>query len=170
MLKNFLIITMFSIFALSPVFFVSKVEAGIVPDCGKGELVAGDVSLKNSKGEALKDDAGNIIYNKNFKNPCDFTDAMELIKNIIGFLLFYIATPIAGLVICFAGFQLLTSGGSSEKKTKAKHVIMNMILGYCIALGAWLIVNTIFNTLGGNPCQNWLGKTIPDCIVETPKK
>ena len=167
MIKNFLIITTIGILALSPLFFVNKAEAKIVPDCGKLTLKLGD----DGKPEVYKTgpNKGQPTNEKEIGQPCDFEDAMQLIRNIINFLLFKIATPIAGLVICYAGFQLLTSGGSSEKKTKAKHVLMNMILGYVIALGAWLIVNTIFSTLQVADCQNWLGKEIPDCEVKPSK-
>jgi type IV secretory pathway VirB2 component (pilin) len=162
MLKNFLIITTIGILALSPLFFVNTAEAKIVPDCGKVTIKLGP------DGKPAVDSKGKPTNEKEFR-ACDFGDAMQLIRNIINFLLFVIATPIAGLVICYAGFQLLTSGGSSEKKTKAKHVLMNMILGYVIALGAWLIVNTIFSTFKIAPCQNWLGKDIPDCEVPPSK-
>lgn len=163
MLKNFLIITTISILALSPLFFVNRAEAKIVPDCGK-------LTLKlDASGKPVVGKDGKPTNEKIIGEPCDFGDAMQLIRNIINFLLFTIATPIAGLVICYAGFILLTSGGSSEKKTKAKHVLMNVIIGYCLALGAWIIVNTIFSTFKIAPCQNWLGKEIPNCEVPPSK-
>ena len=84
----------------------------------------------------------------NFANPCDFSYVVLLINNVIQFLLFAIATPLVALAITYAGFLLLFSAGSSEAKTKAKSIIKNIVIGYIIALGAWLIVNTIFKTFG----------------------
>ncbi len=167
MIKNFLIITTIGILAFSPLFFVNRAEAKIVPDCGKLTLKLGSdgkpavYTTGPRKGEPTNE--------KVIGEPCDFEDAMKLIRNIINFLLFTIATPIAGLVICYAGFQLIASGGSSEKKTKAKHVLMNVVIGYLIALGAWLIINTIFSTFKIADCQNWLGKEIPECEVKPSK-
>ncbi len=71
---------------------------------------------------------------------------MELINNVIKFLLFTIATPLAALIFVYAGFMLLTSGGSSEKMTTAKKILTNLIIGYVIALAAWLVINTILTS------------------------
>lgn len=113
----------------------SLLAAGLVPDCGK--VVPTVNSSKKVSATA-----------SSVPNPCDFEDAMQLINNIIKFLLFYFATPLAGLALAYAGGSIILSGGSSEKITKAKKIIKNVIIGYIIALAAWLIVKTIFTTLG----------------------
>ena len=79
---------------------------------------------------------------------------MILINNIIKFLLFTIATPLAALVICYAGWLFLSSGGNSGKITTAKKILLNVIIGYIIGLAAWLIVNTIVKSLGVDPSIN----------------
>jgi len=123
---------------------VAHAEGGIVPSCNTGPLV-----LKlDSKNEPIRDSKGQLTNEKGFKNPCDFDDVMFLINNIIEFLLFYLATPLAAIALCYAGFLLLFSGGSSEKVTKAKKIIKNVIIGYILALAGWLIVKTILVTLG----------------------
>lgn len=114
--------------------FTNVAYAGIVPNCNTGELI---------KGEKV-----NGIVDAHFENPCDFAYVMLLINNFIKFLLFVIATPLAAVIICYAGFLMLTSGGNSEKLTKAKSIMKNIIFGYIIALAAWLIVHTIFTTIG----------------------
>ncbi len=123
---------------LTPIYSVSTVYAAspIVPSCNTGPLVF------------KLDPKGNQTTEKTFANPCDFTYVMLLINNIIEFLLFYLATPLAGLALCYAGWLMLFSGGSSEKLTKAKAIIKNVVIGYIIALAAWLIVSTIFKQLG----------------------
>jgi hypothetical protein len=94
---------------------------GIVPNCNTGPL--------NAQGE--------------YVNKCDFNQLINLVNSIIDFLLFYIASPIAAIIFVYAGFKLLTSGGSSEAMTSAKKMMGNMIKGYIIALAAWLIIHTI---------------------------
>lgn len=79
---------------------------------------------------------------------CGFNEAIKLINNVINFLLFVIATPLAALAIAYAGFLYLTAGGNSENISKAKTILKNVVFGYVIALAAWLIVNTIFVSLG----------------------
>ncbi len=79
---------------------------------------------------------------------CGFNELMELINKVINFLLFKIAMPLAALIFAYAGFLLITAGGDPSKVTKAKAIIRNLLIGFVIALAAWLIVNTILSTLG----------------------
>jgi len=89
--------------------------------------------------------------NGGFTNPCDFNYFMILLNSIINFLLFVIATPLAAMIICYAGWLYLSSGGSSENISKAKKILLNLVIGYVIALAALLIVKTILKTLGIDP-------------------
>ena len=85
-----------------------------------------------------------------FKNPCDFDMVMNIVNKLINYLLVILATPLFALIIIYTGWLYLSSGGSSENITKAKHIFKNALIGYVIALAAWLIVKTILNTLGYN--------------------
>jgi hypothetical protein len=118
--------------------------AGLVPNCG----VLSTTEVKNSEGK--------MIEGKTIGNPCDFDDLMTLINNIINFLLFVIATPLVAIILCYCGFLLLTSGGSSENIKKVKHIFLNVIFGYIIALLAWLLIKTILTTVGFNPKDAFL--------------
>lgn len=102
-------------------FLVSA--AGVVPDCGK-------------------------VVNGVMNKTCGFGDLIELINKIINFLLFDLATPLAALVIIYAGWLYLTSGGSQEKISKAHSILINVGVGYLWALGAWLVVDVIVRSLG----------------------
>jgi hypothetical protein len=82
---------------------------------------------------------------------CNFNDLIGMVNKIISFLLFYFATPLAGLVFAYAGFLYITSGGDTSKTSKAKKLLPKVVFGYLIALGAWLIVKTILNILGVDP-------------------
>lgn len=82
------------------------------------------------------------------ENPCNFNYLMELINNVIDFLLFTIATPLVALVFVYAGILMITAGGDSGKVTQAKTILKNLLIGYVIALAAWLIINTIMLGLG----------------------
>lgn len=82
-----------------------------------------------------------------YKVPCDFTFFMRLINNVIKFLLFVIATPLIALILMYTGYLYLTAGGSSGQVEKVRHILMNAVVGYVIALAAWLIVNTIVTSV-----------------------
>jgi hypothetical protein len=149
---------------VSPVVYALPADAaGLVPDCGKitqkaqlnPKLDDKKQVVRDSSGNAVydtanpvKDKSGNIVYDRVIEAPCDFNYLMTLINNIINFLLFYMATPLVVIILCYAGFNLITSGGSSESITKAKHMIKNVIVGYIIALVAWLIVHAILKAVG----------------------
>ncbi len=87
--------------------------------------------------------------------PCNFNTLMELINRGIQFLLFDFSIPFAAILFAYAGFILVTSGGSDEKRTQAKKIFTNVALGLVIALAAWLIVETILHALGYEGA--WIG-------------
>ena len=89
-------------------------------------------------------------------NPCDFAQFMILINNIIDFIFKFLALPIAAIMFAYAGFTLVTSGGSPESKTKAKNIFTNVVIGLIIALGAWLIIKTILSLVGYSGA-GWIG-------------
>lgn len=107
---------------------------GIVPRCNKGEI---------------DDETGD------YKNDCDFEDVMALVNKFINFLLIKLATPIFAIIIMYVGFTYLTAGGDSGKISKVKGIFQNAILGYVLALAAWLIVKTILTTLGYIDVGTW---------------
>ena len=86
-----------------------------------------------------------LVPCNNTLNPCNFDAFMTLINNVIHFLLFYMAVPIAAIMFFYAGFLMVTSGGSSESKTRAKSIFSNAVIGLVLAAGAWLIVKTILS-------------------------
>ena len=82
---------------------------------------------------------------------CGWDELMILVNNVIKFLLFTIATPLVALILVYAGWLYLSSGGNSENISKAKKILLNVVVGYVIGLAAWLIVRTIVTSLGVDP-------------------
>ncbi len=105
---------------LTPMIMFS---AGLVPDCAENTATDG-------------------VYG------CDFNYFMQLLNTVINFVLYTLATPIFALIIVYAGWLYLSDGGSSENVGKAKKILKNAVIGYVIALAAWLIVKTILTSLG----------------------
>ncbi len=79
---------------------------------------------------------------------CNLCDLYTLVKNIIDFLLFNLALPIAVIVFLIGGILLLASQGSEERLKQGKAALTNAVFGIIIAFAAWLIVNTLLVTLG----------------------
>lgn len=95
------------------------------------------------------------IVSGTIKNPCQFGHVLILINTVIKFILFGLVVPIAAIMFFYAGFELVTSGGSSEKRGIAKKVFTNAVFGLVVAVAAWLIIKTILSILGYDGA--WIG-------------
>ena len=89
--------------------------------------------------------------------PCEFKHVMDLINNVISFILFDMVVPIAAIMFAYAGILLIFSGGDTGKRAKAKSIFINVAIGFIIAIAAWLIVEFILNLLGYDKTWNWFG-------------
>ncbi len=78
---------------------------------------------------------------------CTFADLFKLVANIIDFLLFSLAVPLAAIALAWAGTLMVMYGNNEGERKKAKSIIWTAVIGLALALAAWLIVNTIFTTL-----------------------
>ena len=68
----------------------------------------------------------------------------DIIKIVLGFL-----GIIAVILILYAGFKWMTSGGNEEKVSSAKKILTAGIIGLAIILSAYLIANFIINRIYG---------------------
>jgi len=96
---------------------------------------------------SVASDAGGLVP----KCPdagCGFPELLVLINKVISFLLFVIASPLAGIAICYAGYLYITGGSSEGNITKAKAILKNVVIGYVLALAAWVIVHSIVQSIG----------------------
>ena len=148
---SFLITTLI---VLAPVLSFAQPEpvsenGGLVP-CG----------TEKSKLETSIDASGKVTQTGGeIQNPCTFDHILVLINNIINFLLFVIAIPIAAVMFCFAGFLMIFSGGEASARTKAKGIFWNVVFGLVIVAGAWAIMHTILGIIGVKKGDgyNWFG-------------
>lgn len=76
---------------------------------------------------------------------CTFDDLIKLAQNVINFLIFDIAAPIAAVMFAYAGFLWVTNGGNESQITQAKGIFWGVFWGFVIALAAWLTINMIVN-------------------------
>jgi Type IV secretion system pilin len=79
---------------------------------------------------------------------CGWNDLLLLVNNVITFILEYMVIPIAAIMFVYAGFELVTSGGSTEKRGIAKKVFTNTVIGLILAVAATLIVKMILSISG----------------------
>ena len=82
------------------------------------------------------------------EDPCGFSHIMILINNIIKFLLFNLAIPVAAIMFAAGGFMLMTAGGDSGKISKAKEIFTSVLWGLLIAFLAWIVIHTLLSAAG----------------------
>ena len=112
---------------------------------GGGDINTGETGFS---GLVPKCNTGKIDpVTKNYENPCDFNSLLGGVNKFINFVLITLATPLFALILIYVGWLYLSAGGSSENVTKAKQILKNALIGYIIALAAWLIVKTILTAL-----------------------
>lgn len=86
--------------------------------------------------------------------PCDGVDCqscdfVELINRIVRWFI-EIMPILCGLVVVYAGVQMVTSGGNESARSHAKSMLTNVLIGFVLLLTAWLIVDTIMKTFVDN--------------------
>ena len=84
---------------------------------------------------------------------CDWNALIQLANNVISFAI-RLAAVILVIVILIAGWGLITSRGNPQALTDARAKLFKAILGFAIVVCAWLIVNTVMNTLLDKKFEN----------------
>ncbi len=78
-------------------------------------------------------------------DPCDFNYFVTLAKNVIEFLIFKIAAPLAALMFAYAGFLYITNNGNEGQVKQAHDIFLYVFVGFVVCLAAWLTINMILN-------------------------
>lgn len=116
-----------------------------------GILVVGGVLLAPTVAFA----AGLVPCGGPGEPACNFSYVIVLAQNVINFLIFNLAMPLAAISFAVAGIMMLTAGGNESQVAKAKGIFSAVFIGLIIALSAWLIVKMIVlslvNTSNFNP-------------------
>ncbi|MBI2628065.1 MAG: hypothetical protein HYW71_01350 [Candidatus Niyogibacteria bacterium] len=85
---------------------------------------------------------------------CTLNDLGCLAGNVINFLLFYLAAPLAIISMLIGGILMITAAGNQNQLERGKSIFYNTIIGIVIAFGAWLIVNLILQSLLNEKFEN----------------
>lgn len=87
---------------------------------------------------------------------CTWNHLLQLVRNVINFLLFIIAIPLAVLLVAWGGVLILVSGTNPSNVNKGRTIIYQTLISLAIAFLAWLIVNTLIGVITGTFGQRWL--------------
>ncbi|MBU4030987.1 pilin [Patescibacteria group bacterium] len=78
---------------------------------------------------------------------CTICDLWHLGSNIINFISFNLALPVAALLFAVAGVMFLFSGGREDMVTKAKGIFVNTFIGLVVIFSSWLMIDTLLKTV-----------------------
>jgi len=89
--------------------------------------------------------ADNVIKNIPgvIKEECDFDSIIQLVNNIIKFLIFSVAVPLAAIGFMVMGAKMIIYSNKESAKTEAKEGIWLIIKGFLIMLAAYVVIKTI---------------------------
>jgi hypothetical protein len=74
------------------------------------------------------------------EQPCQTCHVIDLVNNVLSWLVVILGT-FAAIMIVYAGFKLVTSGGNQAAMQSAKDIMSNIIIGYIIVLAGWLMID-----------------------------
>ena len=78
---------------------------------------------------------------------CTICDLWHLGSNIINFISFNLAFPVAALLFAVAGVFFLIAGGRKEMVDKARTIFTNTLIGVVIIFCSWLMIDTLLKTI-----------------------
>lgn len=76
-------------------------------------------------------------------HPCGFNDLLILVNNIIDFIIYYIAVPLAALGFMAVGARLVLMPNKEGEWTHAKGVFWDIGMGFGIILGAYVLIKMV---------------------------
>ncbi|MDP4020750.1 MAG: hypothetical protein Q8P58_01770, partial [Candidatus Adlerbacteria bacterium] len=78
---------------------------------------------------------------------CDLCSLGRLMQNIINYLILYVSIPLAAAMFAYAGFLYVTGAANPTQISKAHSIFKRVLIGFLIAISAWLVVQTILNAV-----------------------
>ncbi len=83
-------------------------------------------------------------------NPCTFEMFITLIQNVLKYLIYTIATPIAAIMFAYAGYLYMTAGDEMGNIKKAHDIFISVLWGFGVMLIAWALVWFIITFFTGD--------------------
>ena len=80
-------------------------------------------------------------------DDCTLCHLWHLASNIINFLSFNLAIPLATLLFVAAGIIFLISGGNQEKVALARSIFINTVIGLVIIFTSWMLIDTLIKSI-----------------------
>ncbi len=153
-MKKFITIFLVSLacfFLFSPP--VLAVDPGYAPGCtapNNQDPDTWDMTANPPKAKGLVPCGVGKNADGTLKCPCAFGHLFAMILRVYSFILFDIATPLAGLLVVIGGVMMMVSAGNPALMDRGKGILKGAVWGIFLIFGAWLMVKIILLMLGIN--------------------
>ena len=99
-------------------------------------------------GQNFNPDQGLVPCGNPGQDPCTIGDFFTMLALIFNFIVYFIATPLAILMLTIGGIMILISAGNPTLAGKGREALKWSVIGLVLVFGAWVIVNFILTALG----------------------
>ncbi len=82
--------------------------------------------------------------------PCGFGGVMAIIQNLVNFII-GIAIIFGTIILVWGGILYIISPANPESRSTANKMLINAVVGLCIVLSAWLVVDFVMKALYSGP-------------------
>lgn len=101
------------------------------------------------------------VFAQGIGAPCDgpdctFDDLIILVNNVVKFLMYQVAVPLAALGIAFSGAKLVFSQNKEGEWSKAKESFENIGIGFLIMIGAFLLIKFVLFMFLSDPQKEFV--------------
>jgi hypothetical protein len=89
--------------------------------------------------------------------PCNISFFFVMLARIYDFLVKYIATTLATIMIIVGAVFMMISAGNPSLAGTGRKMVYSAIIGMILVFGSWLIVNALLELIGYTPPSgvNW---------------
>jgi hypothetical protein len=84
----------------------------------------------------------------NLTCPCEIGHFFLMLVNIYQWVVWWLATPLAVLMLTIGGIMILISAGNPNLVGLGKKILWVSIIGLVLVFCSWLIIDFIMSTLG----------------------
>ena len=79
---------------------------------------------------------------------CELQDLFTMVLRIYNFLVWTIATPLAGLLVVAGGVLMVVSGGNPGLLDWGKRILWGVFIAIILIFGSWFIIDIVLKAIG----------------------
>lgn len=157
-------------FVLAAVFVLNPSEVNIVKNgagaaISKINLLAAPIVPCGLKGDPGVDPYPETAYNET--QPCSICHLYIMTGNLINFVIYNIAIPLAALMFLVAAVYLIFSGGSEERIKTGRAIFQNTVIALLIVFVSWIVLTELFKYLVNPGVFSWKWyNAFPACPIQ----